>query len=105
MEKTNKQLFAEVSHADVLFLRAIEKKAHKWAEDSCNYQISDRTEARRQTIIERDIVRVFGRLPDGFFCNGDPRGYALKIDPEKGDITGLERDWGGYGLLAKIEQV
>ena len=101
--KTNKELFASVSYPDAHFLRQIERKAHKWAEDSCNYEISERTEARRHSIIERDVRRVFGgELPQGFFINGDPRGYALKIDPEKGDTAGLERDWGGYGLLAKI---
>lgn len=101
--KTNKKLFADVSYPEFKFLQSIERKAHKWAEDSCNYEISERTEARRNAIIERDIKRVFGGvLPLGFFINGDPRGYALKIDPEKGDVEGLERDWGGYGILSKI---
>lgn len=41
-----------------------------------------------------------GTIPEGFFWNLDPRGYALKIDPEKGGVVGLMTDWGGYGILA-----
>ena len=44
---------------------------------------------------ERDHVRVF--------LNGDPRGYALKIDDDwmraRPDVR-LHRDWGDYGILA-----
>ena len=90
-----------LSYGDMRELRALERKAHKWAEDACNYPISERTQARREKIVERDIARIFGKVPAGFFYNGDPRGYALKIDPEKGSIEGLERDWGGYGILSR----
>ena len=50
----------------------------------------------------REAVRkAFGKLPLGFFINTDPRGYALKIDPENGTVPqGMETDWGRYGLLA-----
>lgn len=42
-----------------------------------------------------------GRIPAGFFVNGDPRGYALKIDPERGTVPdGMHTDWGRYGILA-----
>lgn len=101
--KTNKEMFDSLSFSDIKYLRAVEKKAHKWAEAACNYDISERTQKRRDNIILKDIKRIFGDIPQGFFINGDPRGYALKIDPEKGDVDGLERDWGGYGLLAKIK--
>lgn len=47
------------------------------------------------------VVGVLGILPAGFFVNGDPRGYALKIDPENGTVPpGMHKDWGGYGILA-----
>lgn len=37
------------------------------------------------------------------FINGDPRGYALKIDDKYQDRlykVGIYRDWGGYGIIA-----
>ena len=37
------------------------------------------------------------------FINGDPRGYALKIDDKYQDRlhkVGIHRDWGGYGIIA-----
>lgn len=49
------------------------------------------------------------KLPPFFYVNGDARGYALKIrGAEAGndygrdliEKTGLQRDWGGNGLLA-----
>lgn len=54
-------------------------------------------------------VRIFGvlvRIPDAFFFNKDPHGYALKIDNETTEgkslieSVGLEIDWGGYGILS-----
>lgn len=57
--------------------------------------------------IEEDVEKLFGgRLPNGFFVNGDPRGCALKLDNETEEQRaliekcGLQRDMGGYGLLA-----
>ena len=53
---------------------------------------------------EAAIVRALGRLPDGLRFNGDPRGYALKIDVQAGGFIpeGMHRDWGGYGILAPV---
>jgi hypothetical protein len=58
-----------------------------------------------ERFITREIIpairRILGRLPDGFFVNGDPRGYALKLDNDKATIpAGLHTDWGRYGILA-----
>lgn len=52
--------------------------------------------------VARDCVRnVFGTVPAGFFVNGDARGYALKLDPEKCTVpAGMETDWGRNGILA-----
>jgi hypothetical protein len=62
---------------------------------------------------ERDVQRItelvreaLGAIPPGFFVNGDPRGYALKIDNEDSagkaliDELRLHTDWGGYGILS-----
>jgi hypothetical protein len=44
---------------------------------------------------------IFGQLPAGFFVNGDARGYALKLNPDKAAIpAGLHQDWGRNGILA-----
>lgn len=98
----NKQnILSSLSYSDCLALIALEKKAHKWAEDSCNFDMPEATETRRHNIIMRDIKRIFGEVPKGFYLNGDPRGAILKIDPEKGgDTEGLQTDWGSYGMLA-----
>lgn len=60
-----------------------------------------------EAFVTREIIpavaRAFGgRIPDGFCVNGDPRGYALKIDKDQGGIipAGMETDWGGCGILA-----
>lgn len=62
--------------------------------------------------IKERVTKLFGKLPPGFFVNGDPRGYALKLDPDAPQIDGLpsarsliesarlHRDWGGYGILS-----
>ena len=53
-----------------------------------------------ETEIAAKVAAVFdGKLPAGFFLNGDPRGCALKIEQEHVP-AGLETDWGGDGELA-----
>jgi hypothetical protein len=76
---------------------------------------SDKCEAHWEWFaleIKRRVEQLFGCLPPGFFVNGDPRGYALKLDPEAPQVEGLpsakaliesarlHRDWGGYGILS-----
>ena len=57
-------------------------------------------------LIKYRIGLLLGKIPPGFFVNRDPRGYALKIDPENklGALliadAGLQTDWGGYGILS-----
>lgn len=61
---------------------------------------SEAWEQLRAQITSR-VEKCLGVLPAGFFVNGDPRGYALKIDPDKGTVPpGMHKDWGGYGILA-----
>jgi hypothetical protein len=52
--------------------------------------------------VATDCARnIFGHVPAGFFVNGDARGYALKLDPEKVKIPqGIHTDMGGNGILA-----
>jgi hypothetical protein len=72
-------------------LRRIEARAHRLAEDYCNGKIdTDNWENVTEKIIKQ-VKQVFGQVPDGFFVNGDPRGYALKLDNERVP-EGLQKD-------------
>lgn len=88
-------------------LRRLEAKAHRAAERSCNGEITDdQWDAITDKMID-DLRAILGTGPS-FFINGDPRGYALKIDdatvrePMFGARTGvlIHRDMGGYGIIA-----
>jgi hypothetical protein len=98
-------------------LKTLENRAHRNAELYCSSVDDGGIESdeyeRRQERIEEQVKKLFGgTLPKGFFINGDPRGYALKINSgnEAGQIhhpeyipQGLHRDWGGFGILAPDE--
>ena len=84
-------------------LRRIETKTHQASTDYCNGAI----DWERWEEIALDAVRELIDLLDPvdaneFYINGDPRGYALKIESEsvKARKLDIERDWGGYGILA-----
>lgn len=92
-------------------LSRLEKKAHKLAEDMCNFDIPEEIQDKRAEAIKSRVKKIFGgELPPGFFINYDPRGYALKIKSEQNkkwdDIpNNTDRiisfvDWGDYGILA-----
>ena len=100
-------------------LRKIETEAHDSATAQCNgaafrnqpYRpdyLPDGSEgqdtpweAYAATVRTRVAAAFGGKLPQGFRLNQDARGYALKIDPDKGPVPdGMEMDWGGNGLLA-----
>lgn len=91
----------------------IERDAHNAATAQCNGEACNgqpyRGEAQwdgfRSTIGVR-VAEVLGKLPPGFFVNGDPRGYSLKIDPDNQQgaeliaAVNMPKDWGGYGILS-----
>ena len=83
----------------------IEVKAHKLAEDYCNglLETDDFYEKKEGSILKSlDKVLDFTSKNIPVFVNGDPRGYALKIDDAyvKANDLDIHRDWGGYGILA-----
>ncbi len=84
-------------------LRRIEAEAHKLAEDQCNRQLPEGYVERKEEAILKRLDDILGFKAAGIeiFCNGDPRGYALKIDDAVVKAKGLEieRDWGGYGII------
>lgn len=85
-------------------LLKLERIAHKAAEKYCNGEIGEIVLTATENTITEKIFFMFGSIPSGFFINNDPRGYALKIKSEimQTDYAGigLQKDWGGYGLLA-----
>lgn len=95
-------------------LISLEKRAHKLAEDDCNFGVPEEEYDKRAERIKSQVAKIFGgKLPMGFFINGDPRGFALKIKVEQNRIfvnsdDGKNHDekvihytdFGGYGILA-----
>lgn len=86
-------------------LRRLEAQGAALALENCNVGIEDAEYFERQA---RILSRVHALLNYNaqevpVFVNGDPRGYALKIDDAwmraHPEYT-LHRDWGGYGILA-----
>jgi hypothetical protein len=77
-------------------LRRIEVRANNAACAACNHQAGADAWERESEKASTDANRVLGT--DRVWVNGDPRGYALKIDLQPGEH--LHRDWGGYGIIA-----
>lgn len=85
-------------------LRKIESALERVAVAYCNGEAGQSQWEAEKRKAEGAVFRVFGRLPDGLYINGDPRGYMLKIDRAAGGFVpeGMHRDWGGYGILAPV---
>ena len=82
-------------------LSGLERRAHKFAELNCNSDIPEKVLDRKLDGFVREATRLFGgQLPDKFYINLDPRGYALKIDQEGNSKPLSYTDMGGYGILA-----
>ena len=87
-------------------LLAIEKKAHKFAEDCCNVEVPEHIQDKTCDLITSQVLHLFNGSLRGFYLNLDPRGSALKISSEEThrlrqvENIKLVTDWGGYGLLA-----
>ena len=88
----------------------LERRASRNAERICNGDI--KRSDTGQELYDKRILDAVNALT-GFrgkgvpvFLSGDPRGYALKIEDawtranDTGPEIRLERDMGGYGLLA-----
>lgn len=77
-------------------LRRLELEAEQMAVAYCNGEIeTDKWEAisGKMASIVNDLLGT-----SRVWVNGDPRGYALKIDLAGGEV--LHRDMGGYGIIA-----
>jgi len=85
-----------------LILWRLENSVNPAATAYCNGEIDgDKWEEIASEAKER-VYELLGDIP-GFFINGDPRGYSLKIDASIHDPIydlGLHRDFGGYLILS-----
>jgi len=105
---------------DVPAMRQIAKyeaTLRKHAELACNEPLSETQVKHHERYAERALAELKAMLPavaSYLMVNGDPRGYALKIDPYADDPKGMKKtefverilldsrittDWGGYGIL------
>lgn len=86
----------------------IESKVHAVATRECNGDMNDEQAQPTYDRAKKQIEELLPRLKNfgGFFFNGDPRGYSLKVKDGVIDKifaeTGFRMysDFGGYGLLA-----
>ena len=84
----------------------IENKAHRIAEDFCNYGYESEEETEK--IIDDILTKVdkllnFKSQNIPVFFNGDARGFTLKIDSDymrDNKIYPFYSDWGNYGIIA-----
>lgn len=82
-------------------LTLCENRAHFLSEQACNGEITDKVFDREILAVTKLLTKLFGgALPDNFFVNGDPRGYALKLDQGVNYHPLSYTDMGGYGILA-----
>jgi len=85
-------------------LYRLETTGHRLAEDYSNgYLDTDDYEQKTDSLL-KTVDKLTGYKAKGIpvFFDGDPRGYALKIDDEymRTHNIDLPRDWGGNGILA-----
>lgn len=80
-------------------LKTFENRANRIATAWCNGDIDEGQYDFAMFKVEVGVKRLFnGTMPDGFFINSNPQGYALKIRDTVNTLS--QRDWGNYGLLA-----
>lgn len=78
-----------------------EREARRQTTKECNEAISEEESEKWYEKFLKRLTKNLGvdKMPDGFFVNYDPRGYALKMK-EGTYPQGLWTDFGGYGILA-----
>jgi len=93
-------------------LRRLEATAHRNAELSCNGDLTEEQEQRRDDRTRKQVEELLPRLKQfehnprcTFFINGDPRGYTLKVQEDivphlRALGLNAHTDFGGYFILA-----
>ena len=84
-------------------LHRMETRLHSQSESHCNGYLDGEKWEKITERAEKRLDEILGASALGIhvFVNGDPRGYALKIDQKDVHEKNLDiyRDWGGYGIL------
>jgi hypothetical protein len=85
-------------------LHRLEARAHRMAEDECNGLLTEVQSEKLEASIIKSLDRIlnFKAQDIPVFLNGDPRGYALKIQDTyvREHNLDIHKDWGGYGIIA-----
>lgn len=83
-------------------LRRLETLAHRLTTDYCNGKTFELAYEQETAKILARVDKLTNYKAQGLpvFVNGDPRGYALKLDMDTMKTVKLHRDMGGYGILA-----
>jgi len=96
-------------------IKRLETEANRIQTADANGELTEVEASDADMRISNRVAVLFGgKLPKGFFINGDPRGYALKLDPEAWKVSDNAQenyeampikytDWGGYMILAPEE--
>lgn len=79
----------------------IEHRLHYLAEQYCNGVIESEVLEKEWIKAQKTMAKI-GVVSEAIFFNQDPRGCALKLEDNyvKENNIQIEKDWGGYGLLA-----
>ena len=96
----------------------LEKKAHHATTCLCNtntlhlielnkytgYDVEQATEEEQDKFfnnIKKNVIKILGKSCEKhLIINFDPRGYALKLNPDFCKDKNIYRDFGGYGILS-----
>ena len=88
-------------YATFEILLKAEREANRQTTKECNISVSEEDSDKWYEKFIARLTKKLGvdKMPDGFFINYDPRGYALKM--KEGTFQqGFWTDFGGYGILA-----
>ena len=87
-------------------IRTLENRFSRYSVAFCNGNIEQEEFDAIYDRITEQVERAFnGTLPDGFFINTDPRGFALKLRDTtarqlRQNGINIYTDFGGYGILS-----
>jgi len=86
-------------------LRKIESECEKHTTALCNGFENERQAELSELALDRlqekaELLLDIHEDQPNIFINRDPRGYALKIREEEAKDLAIQKDWGGYGIIA-----
>ena len=77
----------------------LENKAHKLATDYCNGDFEGDIDKESEKILSK-VAKILNTNTFNMFFNGDARGYALKFFEDFSKDKAIQKDWGGFGIIA-----